>query len=218
MTNESASVWKIILVPSLVTLAVTVIRLIGELGRWNEAFFGRKPGGGGAVVGIVWLAFIFAIYFAVKVQNNGDSPASPGKAIGIALIALVVFIGGEFLVFKGMQSTSSAIMLGGIVAVIASVFIMRIGWPGYWNVLVTYALAARIPVVVIMYLAISGSWGTHYDAVGPEFQNAAFSTKIFQLAIVPQLTFWVAFTTILCGIFGLITAAVRKGRLAHTPA
>ena len=218
MANESASISKMILVPSLVTLAVTVIRLIGELGRWNEVFFKRGPGGAGSIVGIVWLAFFFSIYFAVKLQNEGDVPASAGKAIGLTLLAFAVFVGGEFLVFAGMQAGRPAEMLGGIAVVIASLFVMRMGWPTYWNVLVTYALAARIPVVIIMYLAMRGSWGTHYDAVGPEFEKADFMTRFIQLGVVPQLTFWIAFTAILCGLFGIITVAVRKGKTADATA
>ena len=38
--------------------------------------------------------------------------------------------------------------------------------------LLAYGLAARIPVAGIMFLAMMGRWGTHYDYVGmpPEFQ------------------------------------------------
>jgi len=126
MASESASVWKLIMIPSLITLAVAVIRLIGGLARWNETFFRRRPGGRGALVGIVWLAFIFAVYFAVKLRNSGDSPSSRGKAIGLTLLALVIFVGGEFLVFKGIPYSVS-IMLGGIICVIGSLFVMRSG-------------------------------------------------------------------------------------------
>jgi hypothetical protein len=218
MANESVSVWKLIMVPSLITLAVTVIRLIGELSHWNETFFRRGPGGGGALVGIVWLAFVFAIYFAVRLQNSGDSPSSRGKAIGLTLLALAVFVGGELLIFRGMQSASVPIILGGIVVVVGSLFVMRAGWPAYWNVLVSYAVAARFPVVLIMYLAMRGGWGTHYDAVGREFKTADFMTKFLELAVVPQLTFWIGFTAILCGLFGIVVVAVRKGSIAVAPA
>jgi hypothetical protein len=218
MVNSSTSVWKIILVPSLITLAVTILRLIGELGSWNEVFFRKTPGGGGAVVGIVWLAFVFAVYFAVKLQNSGESPASAGKAIGLTLLAFAVFVGGETLVAKGMNSTSPPVMLGGLVVIIASLFVMRMAWPAYWNVLVCYALAARIPVVVVAFLALRGAWGTHYDAVGPDLQKADLMTRFLQGAVVPQLTFWIAFTTILCGLFGIITVAIRKGKTAPVSA
>ncbi len=218
MTDESSSIWKMIMVPSLITLVVTIIRLTGELRGWNERFFGRSAGGGGAIVGIVWLAFVFAIYFAVKLQNSGHSPASAGKAIGLNVLALAVFVGGEFLVLRGAQSTSAPVMLGGIIVVIGSLFVMRIGWPAYWNVLVAYALAARIPVVVIMFMALQGNWGTHYDAVGPEFKTADFMTKFMQGAVVPQLTFWIAFTVIFCGLFGMIVVAARGRKTAEAAA
>ena len=38
-------------------------------------------------------------------------------------------------------------------------------WPGLGRVLLTYAFAARIPVVLVMLFAILGHWGTHYDVL-----------------------------------------------------
>jgi len=38
-------------------------------------------------------------------------------------------------------------------------------WPSLFKTLLAYAYAARIPVVVLMFFAMKGNWGTHYDAV-----------------------------------------------------
>lgn len=218
MSNGSASIWKYILVPAVITLAVTVIRLIGELQHWNEIFFRRTAGGGGAVVGIVWLAFVFAIYFAVTLQNNGETLAGKGRAIGLCVLSLLVFVGGQFLSFSGFQSGSTfKSVLGGLVT-IAALLIMRVAWPSLWNVLLAYALAARIPVIVIMYLAFSGNWGTHYDAVPPDVSYPNLTAKFIQLGVIPQLLFWVPFTVIFCGLFGVITAAVRRPKPAEAAA
>jgi hypothetical protein len=214
--NGSTRVWGLVFVPAVITLAVTILRLVGELAHWSETFFRRSAGGAGALVGIVWLAFVFAIYFAVKLQNSGLAPATTGKAIALTVLALALFVGGEFLVAKGMHSYL-ALLVGGTVLVYIAIYIMRMGWPGYGNLLIAYALAARIPVVIIMYFAYRGSWGTHYDAVTPEFASTSLWTKFLLLAVVPQLSFWVAFTVIFCGLFGLIVVAVRKPKAAELP-
>ncbi len=218
MSNGSAGIWKYILVPSIVTLLVTVIRLIGELRHWNQIFFGRAAGGGGSVVGIVWLAFIFAIYFAVKLQNDGEVLAGKGKAIGMSVLALLVFVGGQFLYFSGFESGSTFRSVAGALVTIAALLIMRVAWPSFWNVLLAYALAARIPVIVIMYFALSGNWGTHYDAAPPNMSYPDLTAKFINLGVIPQLLFWVPLTVIFCGLFGVITAAVRKPKPAVAPA
>ena len=69
---------RLILVPAGITLAVTLLRLIGELQEWSSALFNRSAGGGGAIVGIVWLVPVFGIYFALKLAY--DQPDYPGMA------------------------------------------------------------------------------------------------------------------------------------------
>jgi hypothetical protein len=55
MTDNSTSqisIPKLILVPSVITLAVTLLRLVGELQHWPSALFNRDAGGGGSIIGI----------------------------------------------------------------------------------------------------------------------------------------------------------------------
>src|SRR3989442_15839150 len=91
---------SLILTPALITLAVTVLRLIGELQHWSPKFFSREAGGAGAIVGIVWLVPIFGIYFAIRVNQAGQGPTSRGRAIGFALAALGVGVVLSFIIFK----------------------------------------------------------------------------------------------------------------------
>jgi len=65
----SVSIGKLILIPSLITLGVTILRLVGELQHWTPILFNRSAGGGGAAVGISWLPLIFGPYFAVIVGS-----------------------------------------------------------------------------------------------------------------------------------------------------
>ena len=60
---------RLILVAAVITLAVTLLRLVGELQQWSSALFNREPGGGGAIVGIVWLVPVFGIYFRAQARG-----------------------------------------------------------------------------------------------------------------------------------------------------
>ncbi len=59
----------LIKIPALITLAVTLLRLVGELLDWPSLFFNAEAGGGFAIVGIVWLAPIFGVCFPTGARN-----------------------------------------------------------------------------------------------------------------------------------------------------
>src|SRR5258708_12129575 len=84
MTND-VSIKKLILVPALITLAVTLLRLTGELMHWSKALFNPAAGGGGALVGIAWLVPVFGVYFGLKLAGAGLAPAAVGPAIGYSV-------------------------------------------------------------------------------------------------------------------------------------
>jgi hypothetical protein len=210
MPNGSTNVWRYILVPSIITLAVTFLRLIGEFRQWNEAFFSRAAGGGGAVVGISWLAFIFAFHFAIRLQNDGKVFASKWKALGLALLALVIMIGGMALILGRNEFKFTWLSAAGIAVLILALLVMRAAWPAYFSVQFWYALAARIPVILVMYFAIRGNWNTHYDALPPNAAFSDFTTKFLTMAVFPQLGFWIPFSVIFCGLLGIVTAAIRR--------
>src|SRR5689334_10425159 len=87
---NAAAIKKLILVPAVITLAVTLLRLLGELMHWSTTLFNPAPGGGGAVIGIAWLVPIFGIYFALKVAGSGERPAGVGPAIGYAFLGFAL--------------------------------------------------------------------------------------------------------------------------------
>ena len=209
------SMKSLILVPAIITLAVTLLRLVGELEHWSPLLFNRNAGGGGALVGIAWLPIIFGTYFALKLSSSGEGPASAGKSIGFVVVAIAVFVLGGFLAFAP-QVKFPGKMLVGIVLIAASAVIPLSGWSALGKVLLAYAFAARIPVVLLMFFAMRGSWGTHYDALPPEQPvPATFGAQYIQFAVVPQLVFWIAYTVILGGLFGsVVTAIARRGKTA----
>lgn len=84
------SLRRLILVPALFPLAVSLIRLTGELRNWSPALFNREAGGGGALIGIVWLIPVFGILFGLRRAREGQAPASVGKALGWAALAFAL--------------------------------------------------------------------------------------------------------------------------------
>jgi hypothetical protein len=101
-------------------------------------------------------------------------------------------------------------MMAGFLVISAALYVMRLAWPAYWNAMLAYALAARIPVIIIMYLAMQGNWNTHYDAAPPNIVYPNLMTKFLALGLFPQIFFWIPFTVILCGLLGTIAAAIGK--------
>ena len=87
-TDSKVSAGRLILVPAIITLAITTLRLIGELQGWSPFLFNKAPGGGFALVGISWLPVVFGPYFAWKVAVAGAGPSGMGKAFGMAGLAV----------------------------------------------------------------------------------------------------------------------------------
>lgn len=205
---------SLILIPAVVTLAITLLRLVGELMNWSPMFFNRAAGGGGAIVGIVWLIPVFGIYFALKLARSGAGPEKMGRAFGLVVLSLVPMpAAGIAANAAGIDPNSVTTLLFFVVAAIVAAFIAFRGWPELGRVLAVYGLSARIPVAIVMLIAILGDWGTHYDVPPPGFPEMAPFAKWFWIGLLPQLTIWIPFTMIIGMLFGLsATAITRRGR------
>lgn len=216
--NEGTSVrpGQLILVPALITLGVTLLRLVGELQGWSPALFSKEAGGGGALVGISWLVLLFGGWFGVKLVRSGERPGPIGRALGIAFLALAV------LPILGAVSAALGVNQQGLGALAifmtGSVVGLGIGlraWPQLARVLLAYAFAARIPVVLVMLIAMLGNWGTHYDVPPPGFPETGVMAKWFLIGVLPQMTFWIWFTVVLGSIVGIVAGAIaQRGRSA----
>jgi hypothetical protein len=162
---QKLNYWKLILVPALITLGITLLRLTGEFLDLPSWLANKKAGGPGALIGISWLPPILGIYFAYKLADV------PGKL-----------------------------------------------WKNLLKALTLYGLAARIPVILIMGLAIYGNWGTHYDAFpAGSLSTATPAIKFLKGAVMIQLIWWVLIWTIGFGmITGMITGFVRKRKTQKT--
>jgi hypothetical protein len=203
---------KLILVPAIISLGVTLLRLVGELQNWAPMLFDASAGGGGALVGISWLIPVFGIYFAWKLAAGGHGPASAGKVIGLAILAVAAVMGISFGITAIFgQDNLFALVVMELLISAAGLAIVAKAWPDLFKTLVAYAFAARIPVAILMFFAILGSWGTHYDALPPNFPEGIgwFVTWVV-IGLIPQLTVWICVTAVIGMLFGGITALFIK--------
>jgi hypothetical protein len=219
--NKAVTPGRLILVPAVITLAVTVLRLVGELLGWSPRLFSRDPGGGGALVGISWLIPVFGLWFGWKLARAGQGPRSVGRGLGIALGALALlpalgFAAKAMGVDPRSLTTLGIYVAGSIVAVLVG---LR-AWPELGRTLLAYAFAARVPVALVMLAAILGNWGTHYDVPpAADFPAMAPLAKWFTIGLLPQLTIWIYFTVVLGSLFGIAAGAIgRRSRGESTPA
>jgi hypothetical protein len=214
MAVSRAECNRIVRIPAVITFAVTLVRLFGELFDLSPMLFGKDAGGGGSLIGISWLAPLFGIYFTYKLAKSGNLSAGAGKTLGFSLALVLAFMalamGLDFLLG---ESQIVLLLILGVVSVVV-VFIAYRGFPELAAVLSHYALAARIPVAIIMLFSIAGNWGTHYDAVPPEFPEMGVLTKWIVAGVIPQLTIWIAFTVLVGAIFGGIALFFIKPKLA----
>jgi hypothetical protein len=87
-----------------------------------------------------------------------------------------------------------------------------LAWPALGRTLLAYGLAARIPIALLMLVAMLGNWGTHYDArpsYPPQMSTLAWWVA---LGLVPQLFFWIWYTIVSGTLFGIVAAAIARLR------
>jgi hypothetical protein len=215
LTNPaSARTGPLILVPAAITLAVTLLRLAGELQGWSPVLFSREPGGGGSLVGIAWLVPVFGAWFGWRLVRSGDRPGSLGRALGLTVLALALMPATGFAAAKlGMSQSLATLGAFAVVSIVGVVVALR-AWPALGRVLLAYGLAARIPVALVMLAAILGNWGTHYDVPpSPEFPAMGPLAKWFAIGVVPQMSIWIWFTVAVGSLVGIVAGAVAsRGR------
>lgn len=212
---SDVSTWRLVVVPGGITLAVTLLRLVGELAHWSPALFGRDAGGGGALIGIAWLVPIFGLVFAAKLASAGQGPARKARAIALNVAAFALLpVLGVLATLAGLPQQSLTVFAIYVVGAIGGSAVAFQAWPALARVLFAYGVTARVPVVLVMLVAMLGNWGTHYDAPPPGLPEMTVVAKWFLIGVVPQLTIWIWYTIAVGGIFGSVLAAVRRPRSA----
>lgn len=178
---RALSTARLLLVPALVTLALTQLRLTGDL--LHIAGFGLYE--------IAWLVPIFGAYFAVCLVKSDETAPAPAKLLKSSLLPLALF-GAGLLLF---HPTSGGMAVVSLIAIV----LIRRTWPRLGTLLLGYALAARLPVVITILGATLNGWDTVY-AVSPYRVMAG---------LLPQLTVWIGFTVVVGSLTGSITLALR---------
>jgi hypothetical protein len=209
-SDTAISTTSLILLPSLITIGVTIMRLVGELHHWSNPWGGRS-----SILSIAWLPCIFGPYFALKLARSGQGPAVVAKAVGLALLGLVVMPIGSTIAFAPQVKLPGKLAVG-CVLMLAAVTFQWIDWSALAKTLVAYGCAARIPVALVMFYALRGNWGTYYDRTPPGFPpSASFWTKYVHLAVLRQLVWGVVWTVVVGSVFGTVVAALaRRGKAA----
>ena len=206
------SLGQLILAPALISLAVTIFRLAGELAHWSQKYFNTAVGGGGSIVGITWLAPIFGAFFAARLVRAGVGPRSAWRAMVFAALGAAVLVGGSSLggALPFVSGFYARLLYIWIVFALAGVVIFP-GWPALFKLQLAYAYAARIPVVLVMFLAFQQGWVTHYSAAPRDTPpGIALWPKFLWLGFFPQLTFWVGFTLVSGMLSGGIVAVMAR--------
>jgi hypothetical protein len=209
-SSLNLNIKQLILVPALISLGVTLLRLVGELNEWSPILFGREAGGGGSIVGIAWLVPIFGVYFALKLARMGHAPASGWKMAGVSLLALAAATAVIMVLFSISQSFAVQ-AASGVLAALTAVFVICKTWPALFRTLLAYGFAARVPVAIVMLFAIYGGWGTHYELGPPGTPEMSPFVKWIVIGLIPQMTAWIAYTVVIGSLFGGLAVAL-KGR------
>jgi hypothetical protein len=217
--DAPVSTGRLILVPAVITLAVTLLRLFGELQGWSPRLFSREAGGAFALVGIWWLVPVFGAWFGWTIARSGATPRFV-RAVGFTLLAIAALVLALFAArAAGASEMGTGTLASMAVGSIVGLLLAFAAWPALGRTLLAYALAARIPVALVMLFAILGSWGTHYDVAPPGLQAMAPLPKWVLIGLVPQMTFWIWYTLVFGTLFGLGAAALaRRGATATATA
>jgi hypothetical protein len=210
-----AALLPLVFLPAVVTLGVTLLRLTGERLGWPPRFFSTLPGGGLAIVGITWLIPVVGFYLGDRLPRLRSAPGSLQRAAGLPLAALaLVLILAAIATRAGFGDTPTRYLGVWGAASLVGMAVAWGGWPKLATLLFGYALAARLPVVLVMWLAMRGNWGTHYDALPPGFPPMIPSVLWLWTGLVPQMTIWVALTVIVGSLFGALAWHLAARRSA----
>ncbi len=205
---------RVIAVPALISIAVTSLRLVGELLHWPNPLVNSDVCGK-AILGVVWLVPIFGTYFGVKLFHAGDAPQRFARPVVLAISALALKPTGTFVMESHGMTYAPRLSMNFIVTLIGLV-LSAMAWPTLSKALLVYGYLSRIPVGIVQYLAMRGRWGTHYDALDPGFPFIGFWPTFLRVSFVPNIFFMEAYTVIVGVVVGIAAVAIL-GRVRPAP-
>lgn len=144
MARSFSDAWSLVRTAVLITLGVTALRLFGALGGLPDFLVNREPGGTGAIIGIAWLAPLFAVWFGRQHARSGltgfgaalwtNFVYSLGARIPVTVVMLFATFGDwgtHYDAYPPDLAEASPLMqwfLGGVVA-------QALFWVGVWTTL-----------------------------------------------------------------------------------
>ena len=207
--TASTSTFRLLLWPTLITLAISVARVVCEVNGWLKT----SAGGDLLPLGITWLMFVFGGWFGWKLSRAGSSPRVKRPWLW-PLVALLVTIGVGAIRGHLLSTTTGdeaiaallrevAIMVS--IAALVGALAMFVVWPRLAWALLLYGLIARATVVAITWLAKSNGWNTHYTKFGPTGLEHDMERTMVGASIM-QLGFWVGMTVMIGTFVGCLFA------------
>ena len=222
MTNEriravpSLSALRLIVVPGLISVAVTALRAFGEVHHWPEPIVNSAVCGK-AILGVVWLVPIFGAYFALRLFRAGSQPKFLARAVILAIASLLLKLGGTFVMERPGLGYVTRVSLNLAVTAIA-LGLQAVAWPDLFKALLMYGYFSRVSIAVVGFLGMRGHWGTHYDALDPRFPQIGFWPTYIRVSLIPNIFFMEAYTVIVGGLLGVfVFEAMRKLNAAQSP-
>lgn len=217
MTARSPSVVSLVLWPTVITAIVNIARLVFEL----QGSVNADSGGGGALLGITWLAFAFGAWFAWRLRRNGSHPRLRPAWLwtSLALVGLIALVAWQFGgIDLGDRSEAAYTELrSGVLTIVAMAIplslVTLLAWPKLGIALLVYAIPARATVVAVTWLAKRQGWDTHYTKFGPAGIERDMAESMLA-ASVAQLGFWIPFTV----IGGMAAGSIVTARMRRTAA
>ncbi len=207
--NYQPRILPTLLFAAVVTLLVTVLRVIGESQGWDSAWFNPEAGSAFNPFGIVWLVPLFGFIFGRRLAQAGTGPAFiTGFFVPMfgffSIVGMAMFLGSSF---EGEEMRDATIYLFGAASLLS--LLALFAWPRAFFTMLFYSISARLPVMLVQYLDIQNGWQTHYGRTAPQMGHMGPDERIWMLTQW-QAGFWIPFTVTLgCG-FAAIGAAVGR--------
>jgi hypothetical protein len=212
--SATLSTARLILWPSVLTLLISVARLVAE----QQGHVTTASGGRGLLLGITWCIFVFGAWLGWRLARSGQRPrvARPWLWALLALLAVAGTIVWQFRPFLAAERTEAvyqhlrnAVLVIVAVTAVAAAAMFAV-WPRLAWTMLLYALPTRATVVALTWLAKQQGWDTHYTKFGPSgFEREMGDTMLS--ASVAQFGGWVPFTVV-GGVFAgsVLASFVRR--------
>jgi hypothetical protein len=215
LSTTPTTTLRLLLWPTLITLVVSVLRLVLEV----QGTVSPQTGGAFHPLGITWLVFVFGAWFGWRLSRSGSAPRL-GMAPLWSLLALLALVGAAMWQFGGVDRTvqteaefeklRGAVLT--VVAIASAVALLTFAiWTRLAFTLLLYAIPARLTVLVLTWLAKVNEWDTHYTKFGPAGIQRDLGNTLTSASLA-QLGFWIPFTIVAGGLAGSLAGLLGRRR------